>query len=305
MVLMVPHIVGALSCSDIKHSLALGSSGAEVSALQQFLINEDLLSDTASTGFFGKITQKAVRQWQIQNNIVASSSVVASGYGMVGPKTRTAIVNQCVNQQQLYSAGTTRILHADSTAGKVPFTVIFSLNAAAGTVSTQNYSIEFGDGEIGTLQATSSVQHTFTAPGLFTVRLSGCDPKMDLFCRDVTVDTLPIRVTGIAKTGGTVNLTATPQKGTSIRLVRFVFTDTVIRSDPDGTYSLDFGDNTNILLHPLCTDGVCSAQVDHVYSSGGNFNTVVTWKLSSPGSINDTLIQKLVKVIGESGQLRS
>jgi murein L,D-transpeptidase YcbB/YkuD len=79
------------SCTPITttRTLSLGSSGTDVSSLQQFLQAQGYL-DATPTGYFGTMTQAAVAQFQKANNI--------SPVGSVGPLTKakiTALTNSC------------------------------------------------------------------------------------------------------------------------------------------------------------------------------------------------------------------
>lgn len=81
------------SCIILKRNLSAGSHGNDVATLQHFLIAQKLLSADSATAYFGKLTQKAVEQWQIQNNIVSNGSPSSTGFGAVGPKTRKALAD--------------------------------------------------------------------------------------------------------------------------------------------------------------------------------------------------------------------
>lgn len=77
-------------------ALTLGSTGADVLALQQVL-NADGVTVASSgpgspgseTSYFGPLTRDAVQRFQLKYGIVADSS--DPGYGFVGPKTRAKI----------------------------------------------------------------------------------------------------------------------------------------------------------------------------------------------------------------------
>lgn len=64
--------------------LTVGSKGADVSALQQILINGGYLKIAAPTGTFGPLTKAALAAWQAANNVSP-----AAGY--YGAKTRAAL----------------------------------------------------------------------------------------------------------------------------------------------------------------------------------------------------------------------
>lgn len=76
-------------------SLSFGSRGADVVTLQNFLIGQSLLAAGNNTGYFGKLTQSAIQKLQCQRGIVCSGSPSSTGYGAVGPRTRSAIAAAC------------------------------------------------------------------------------------------------------------------------------------------------------------------------------------------------------------------
>ncbi len=82
---------GAVSCPNLTRNLSRGSSGNDVTILQQFLISQNLLAADSATGFFGAMTEVAVKQWQVKNGVVSSGTPETTGYGAVGSKTRTAL----------------------------------------------------------------------------------------------------------------------------------------------------------------------------------------------------------------------
>lgn len=71
----------------ITKNLYFGLKDSEVQILQNFLISKGYLAPGNNTGFFGYKTRDAVRAFQCKNNIVCSGIA----YGLVGPKTRSAI----------------------------------------------------------------------------------------------------------------------------------------------------------------------------------------------------------------------
>ena len=79
LVLAFPFLVSAATFTS---PLNVGSSGGEVSALQEFLSNKGYLS-ASPTGYYGPLTQAAVRQFQSANGIAP--------LGNVGPATRAAL----------------------------------------------------------------------------------------------------------------------------------------------------------------------------------------------------------------------
>ena len=82
-------------------TLSYGSENSSVKTLQTFLIQKGYLGAAYATGFFGSLTQKAVQQFQCDENIVCSGSPMTTGWGLVGAKTRAAL-----NASENGSAGT-------------------------------------------------------------------------------------------------------------------------------------------------------------------------------------------------------
>src|SRR3989344_1480327 len=83
------------TCPILASNLSFGMQGADVRALQTFLISHGALSSDSATGYFGKLTQSAVQDYQLQQDIISSGTSAATGFGKVGPKTRASIAEQC------------------------------------------------------------------------------------------------------------------------------------------------------------------------------------------------------------------
>ena len=74
----------AIGGYSFTNNLTVGSQGADVSALQEILINAGHLSIAAPTGYFGALTKAAVMAWQREVGITPVS-------GYVGPISRGAL----------------------------------------------------------------------------------------------------------------------------------------------------------------------------------------------------------------------
>jgi len=81
------------SCPVISRTLAQGTRGADVNALQAYLISQGLLSSDSVSGYFGQLTQSALKRWQQIHGIVSSGTPATTGWGTVGPRTRKAIAS--------------------------------------------------------------------------------------------------------------------------------------------------------------------------------------------------------------------
>lgn len=84
------------SCPVLSRSLHRGMRGEDVVSFQRFLVSQGTLEAGNDTGYFGPLTEQAVQKWQAQYGVVSSGDPDSTGYGLVGPKTRAAIVSACV-----------------------------------------------------------------------------------------------------------------------------------------------------------------------------------------------------------------
>ena len=83
-------------------SLSLGLSGADVTSLQKSLIASGYLVNRYATGYFGSLTDSALKKFQCDKEIICSGSS-ANGYGVYGPKTRAAIATALSASRQSFS----------------------------------------------------------------------------------------------------------------------------------------------------------------------------------------------------------
>lgn len=78
----------------ITRSLSLGDDGEDVLALQEFLKDQGHYTGELG-GFLGQLTQTAVQRYQTAHGIVSTGTAATTGYGVVGPKTRSVIAAFC------------------------------------------------------------------------------------------------------------------------------------------------------------------------------------------------------------------
>ena len=79
----------ASSCMSLSGTLSVGSEGADVTKLQQFLASSTpYYPQGLVTGYYGQETEHAVEQYQAAHGIVATGTPSSTGYGIVGPTTR-------------------------------------------------------------------------------------------------------------------------------------------------------------------------------------------------------------------------
>ena len=207
-------LLGA-ACPRLGRRLAFGARGDDVAGLQKVLIAAGVLADGSATGFFGPLTQAAVQKLQAANGIVSRGSPATTGWGAVGPMTRSWIARWC---------GGNRNFSASPTSGPAPLAVTFSVKGAREVDFTQGYTIDFGDGSsdkvniVGQALCTSGSttcnpnrygnSHTYTPVGTYIAKLMGpgvCAPGRSRPANDpdctltqigapVTIGTVTIRV---------------------------------------------------------------------------------------------------------------
>ncbi|HEY4506102.1 MAG TPA: peptidoglycan-binding domain-containing protein [Candidatus Paceibacterota bacterium] len=98
----------SVATEALTRNLARGQSDAqtngEVTRLQRALsqIPEARFEATNATGFYGPITEAAVRRVQEAKGIVSSGSAETTGYGAIGPRTRDFLNRKGGSVQVLY-----------------------------------------------------------------------------------------------------------------------------------------------------------------------------------------------------------
>lgn len=94
--------------AEITRTLSLGSSGSDVSELQEDLAQDPSIYPEAQvTGYFGVLTREAVRRFQIKHSIVSSGDEASTGFGVVGPKTRATLHSTLHNNETTSTTDTT------------------------------------------------------------------------------------------------------------------------------------------------------------------------------------------------------
>lgn len=165
-------------CITIVRQLAVGSIGADVSALQTFL-------GVKSTGYFGPMTQTTLTKWQISNHVIFSSR--SAGAGQVGPKTRAALQCQSVKSAPVVSVPIQTIATMPTIAPSVSASTTQVIIPSAGTG---------GGSQVGTqaLQTIAGAKcKSFTTPappasqcttGLWTIIDDEADCPVEWNCSD-------------------------------------------------------------------------------------------------------------------------
>ncbi len=170
------------SCLNLSQNLTLGSTGSDVTNLQNYLAQKGYFS-AGATGYYGFVTAQAVGQLQLSLGIVSSQNDTA--YGLMGPKTR-ASVGCGGNIVTLPPVQPQVPVVFKPTTGMAPLQITAAY--PANSVSN-NIAIDFGDGtplikaynnvnseaDGGAIcgqgsGAVCSIGHTFKQAGTYTVK---------------------------------------------------------------------------------------------------------------------------------------
>ncbi len=91
-------------CPKLTRNLQRGARGSDVMELQRWLIDEGHLAEGSgfgiisggnATGYYGPLTVEAVKKFQCKEGVICSGTPASTGFGSVGPATRTAIARVC------------------------------------------------------------------------------------------------------------------------------------------------------------------------------------------------------------------
>lgn len=175
-----------LTCPKLTQSLKRGSSGSDVSRLQQYLAQDpSVYPEGQVAGTYGPLTEAAVKRWQAKYNIVSSGDPATTGWGTVGARTMAAIATQCAAAPGAAAGAvpsTGGVLSVTPITGNTPLTVtIQAIVNTANVCGGATYTIDYGDGSIqsqievpaGTCsQVTKSFSHTYRNKGTYQISLA-------------------------------------------------------------------------------------------------------------------------------------
>lgn len=146
-------------CELLKRELRRGNSGDDVRELQKLLLEEGDYAEGLITGFFGERTEAAVKRLQARLGIVASGDSLSTGYGLVGAKTRAALIARCAGGDKI-------VFKVSPLSGKAPLTVEFKVDKVRS--ADGKYTIVFGD---GTQVVATEAKHIYNNTGVYTAQL--------------------------------------------------------------------------------------------------------------------------------------
>jgi hypothetical protein len=293
-----PAPVQSGQCLNMTHNLVRGAndyySRGEVTALQQFLVSQGLLSNYQVVGNFGPATYRAVVQFQSTNSIYPVT-------GGVGPLTRAAI-------QRLSCAGV--IPHSGVNIQSVtpnPATV-GSTVTVNGSGFTQDSIVYIGVGAVqsGVAVNYNGTQLTFTVPsyvGPYCTRGEPCA----MYASQLLDGTYDMHVQNTNGTSNTVSFTVGTTNTNTAPVINSITAPTQIAVGTQGTwtvnattpwynpnnqyfvapvrYSVVWGDETTTQPYGYSMSNQATVQstgsFTHVYSTPGTYKPVFTVTLDN------------------------
>jgi len=283
---------GAVACPHVSRSLKKGSSGADVTRLQQFLaLDPSIYPEGQITGYYGPLTEAAIKRFQCKFNIACSGSPATNGYGVTGPRTAALLALQCSGVTANQNAPASGFIRVTPTGGPAPLSVTVEAYAnTAASCTAASYEVNFGD---GTIPQTITVPqnacqeirqvfgHSYTIPGTYTIALrSGVHQVTS------TVLVTPGSGSGGNASTGAFNITASA--GLMVQ-VAFEVGSACSRFD------LDWGDGSAHMSQDQgnCTAGVVSKQFTHTYQSAGAYT--VTLRRGTALELTDSAAVSIVQ----------
>ncbi|MEK7601420.1 MAG: peptidoglycan-binding domain-containing protein [Patescibacteria group bacterium] len=160
-------------CPALTRPLSLGATGSDVRSLQSFLLSQEYLNQDGVTGYFGAMTESAVKLWQKNKGIASSGTPSTTGWGSVGAQTRSAIFASC-------DPGVPQNDKLSLTERGLAVTIDTTVNAQR-SCKAMEYTLDYGDGSLAQkifipagacrpLQQTFA--HTYRSGGRYTIVLS-------------------------------------------------------------------------------------------------------------------------------------
>ncbi len=185
----IPAVASQAACPTLTRPLSLGATGSDVRSLQSFLVLQEYLNQDAMTGYFGAMTESAVKLWQKNKGIASSGTPSTTGWGSVGAQTRSAIFASC-------DPGVPQNDKLSLTERGLAVTIDTVANAKR-SCKAMEYTLDYGDG--------SPVQKIFIPAG-------ACRPLQQTFAHNYRSGgryTIVLS-SGTSRINGSITLVAPP-----------------------------------------------------------------------------------------------
>ncbi len=249
--------------SPSARTLVKGMSGSDVTALQQFLVSQNLLASNWVTGYFGANTENAVKKFQVAKSVLSPR---VAGYGTVGPRTRATIESDKMISTIPITSGI---------PPPVPITPPVLISPAKTLFSCTIDGKQLQSGQSATFYSASSIESPKSCSSIAQTRtctdnkLSGSSEYSYATCSQTQPPSDKGSVISVTVTNPGGGCTGTPNVD--------------ITGDGTGAYAIAW-------LKPTT---VASIQIDsggHNFGGGGQTDIVIQGHNNGPGSISTDAI---------------
>lgn len=259
-------LIDSSACPNIGRPLKRGMSGDDIRRLQQFLAQDvTVYPEGIVTGYYGALTEVAVKRWQVKYNIVSGGTPSTTGYGVVGPRTAAAIALLCSTRGP--GGGSTSspvggFIQVSPIAGPAPLTV--SVMATVNTTNSCNaavYALNFGDGTQSVqiavpsgacTQVVQTIPHTYQYGGTYQIVLAAGSHRT----------TATVVVSGNPQPPASISFSASPLSGPAPLTVTFSNT---VSGAVQGAFQINYGDGSSV--DQMAPGG----QTTHIYRTAGTY----------------------------------
>ncbi len=262
------------SCPRVSRVLKLGSTGADVTRLQQFLATDSSVYPEAQvTGYYGSLTEAAVKRFQCKNKIVCDGDAASTGYGVTGPRTASILALQCPDTGST-SGGTGQVsgfIKVTPTSGVTPLNVVVEATINTAHSCTANtYTIDYGDGSYpatlvqpanGCAEIQQTFSHVYTTGGTYQVILRSGTHQVSATVAVTQGANIP---------GASDAISGAPTSGSAPLTVNFSGLVNAAAQCNAGPYSINFGDNQTASI-AVAGCGGTNFVVPHTYSNTGSY----------------------------------
>jgi len=263
-------------CPYTSRVLKRGSTGADVTRLQQFLATDSAIyPDAQITGYYGALTEAAVKRFQCKNKLVCDGTPESTGYGVTGPRTAALLALQCSNLGggSTGAAAPSGFIRVTPTSGAAPLTVkVEAVVNSARSCAAQQYEINFGDSSQSVYanvpanmctEQSQTFTHTYMNGGSYGVFIkSGGHQNM-----------VVVNVSGSTSNSnsgdvdGAFSVTAAANGDPLQLTAQFHLASSCAR------YQLDWGDGSGYASQSQgsCSSGATTKSLSHTYTATGTY----------------------------------
>lgn len=273
-------------CVSLSRTLSLGASGKDVLSLQRYLSSDaSIYPEGTASGYFGALTERAVKRFQVKYGVVSSGSPSTTGYGAVGPRTRALLLEKSCGisiPDVDGEGGVARCaISSDKSAvlANQPVTVSWnSANAAYAIDNTSGERVELRGSKVFYPAVASTYTYSFFGG---TVSLPAvCSVRVTIATTDSVPGSTPSTSRGqVAPTPATPlsgdTLVATPATGNAPLYVQFVFKARAGIFCGARQLSIEYGDGENSMLETNLCVSANMRSVYHLYKKTGAFTARV------------------------------